>query len=137
VQAQILGISDRVLFLGQRTDVPCLLPAGDIHCQANTGAEAFGIAFIEALYAGLPVITTPIGGAMEIVDDSCGRLVAANDNDIDALSEILGILISHPIERASLPSGGKARTEYLSHPERQLNRLYSLLFQVVNQNVIT
>ncbi|MBK1988963.1 glycosyltransferase [Sphaerospermopsis aphanizomenoides BCCUSP55] len=133
-QTQKLGIADRVLFLGQRTDVQRLLAAADIHCQPNTGAEPFGIAFIEALYAGLPVVTTAIGGAMEIVDDTCGRLVAAND--IDALSQVLGRLISHPDERASLASGGKARAEYFCNPHKQINRLYSLLFQVVEQKAV-
>jgi glycosyltransferase involved in cell wall biosynthesis len=128
VQVQELGIADRVLFLGQRDDIPRLLAAADIHCQPNTGAEPFGIAFIEALYAGLPVVTTAIGGAVEIVDDSCGCLIPAHDTD--ALSQVLGMLISDPGERASLASGGKARADYLCNPERQLNRLYSLLSQV-------
>ncbi len=56
-----------------------LLAAADIHCQPNTGPEPFGITFIEALYAGLPVVTTSIGGALEIVDGSCGMLVEPND----------------------------------------------------------
>ncbi|WP_071191169.1 glycosyltransferase [Trichormus sp. NMC-1] len=133
VQVQELGIADRVLFLGQRSDVPNLLAAADIHCQPNTGAEPFGIAFIEALYAGLPVVTTALGGPLDIVDDSCGRLVAAND--IDALSQVVGTLISSPHERASLASGSKARAEYLCNPQQQLNRLYSLLSQVVKQEV--
>jgi len=57
-QAQKMGIAERVRFLGQRADVPRLLAAADIHCQPNTGPEPFGIAFVEALYAGLPVVTT-------------------------------------------------------------------------------
>jgi glycosyltransferase involved in cell wall biosynthesis len=134
VQVQKLGIADRVLFLGQRDDVPRLLAAADIHCQPNTGAEPFGIAFIEALYAGLPVVTTAIGGAMEIVDDTCGRLVAAND--INALSQVLGKLISDPDERASLASGGKVRADYLCNPEMQINQLYTLLSQVVEQKAV-
>ncbi|MEA5581255.1 glycosyltransferase [Nodularia harveyana UHCC-0300] len=134
VQVQQLGISDRVLFLGQRSDVPYLLAAADIHCQPNTGGEPFGIAFIEALYAGLPVVTTAMGAAVEIVDDSCGRLVAAND--IDALSQVLGTLISSANERASLSSGGKARAEYLCNPGKQLNQLYHLLSEVVEQEAV-
>jgi glycosyltransferase involved in cell wall biosynthesis len=134
VEVQELGIAERVLFLGQRSDVPSLLAATDIHCQPNTRPETFGIAFIEALYAGLPVVTTAMGGAMEIVDDSCGRLVAAND--IVALSQTLGILISSPQERASLASGGKARAEYLCNPEKQLTRLYSLLSQVIEKEAV-
>ncbi|RUR79690.1 glycosyl transferase [Chlorogloeopsis fritschii PCC 6912] len=134
VQARELGIAERVRFLGQRADVPRLLAAADIHCQPNTGAEPFGVAFVQALYAGLPVVTTAMGGAVEIVDDSCGRLVAAND--IKALSEVLASLISNPTERATLASGGKARADYLCNPQRQLNRLYSLLCRVVEQEAV-
>ncbi|MEH1845356.1 MAG: glycosyltransferase [Nostoc sp.] len=129
VQAQQLGIADRVLFLGQRNDVPRLLTAADIHCQPNTGAETFGIAFVEALYAGLPVVTTAIGGAVEIVNDSCGRLVAPND--INALSDVLSFLILNPSERAILATGGKPRAEYLCNPVQQLTHLYNLLFKMV------
>lgn len=132
-QVKTLGISEQVRFLGQRTDVPYLLASADIHCQPNSGSEPFGIAFIEALYAGLPVVTTAMGGAMEIVDDSCGRLVAPND--INALSDVLGALITNSSERATLASGGKSRAEYLCNPQRQLNQLYRLLSQVVKREV--
>ena len=75
-QATELGIRGRVRFLGQRSDVPRLLRAADIHCQPNLGPEPFGIAFIEALQARLPVVTTAMGGPLEIIDGSCGVLVA-------------------------------------------------------------
>ena len=78
-EAAALGIGSRVHFLGQRGDVARLLATADIHCQPNTGPEPFGITFIEALYAGLPVVTTAIGGALEIVDGSCGILVEPDD----------------------------------------------------------
>src|SRR2546426_1195229 len=57
-KATALGIADRVKFLGQRSDVPALLSAADIYCQPNVRPDAFGIAFVEALAAGLPVVTT-------------------------------------------------------------------------------
>ncbi|XHR81748.1 MAG: glycosyltransferase family 4 protein [Gloeotrichia echinulata GP01] len=133
LQAQQLGIAERVLFLGQRADVPRLLAAADIHCQPNTGGEPFGIGFVEALYAGLPVVTTAIGGAVEIVDDSCGRLVAPND--INALSDVLSFLILNPSDRAALAAGGKPRAEYLCNPVQQLRRLYNLLSEVPESKI--
>jgi glycosyltransferase involved in cell wall biosynthesis len=133
-QASELGISDRVLFLGQRSDVPHLLAAANIHCQPNILPEPFGIAFIEALYAGLPVVTTAIGGALEIVDESCGFLVAPND--IEALSEVLGSLINNPNERSTLASKGVERASQLCEPARQLHRLQNLLFQLVREEII-
>ncbi|MDR3638946.1 MAG: glycosyltransferase family 4 protein [Isosphaeraceae bacterium] len=119
------GIADRVRFLGQRSDVPRLLAAADIHCQPNTGPEPFGIAFIEALYAGRPVVSTRLGGAAEIVDDTCGILVPPGD--ANTLAEALTRLIDDPDARARLGAGGPARARQLCDPAEALTRLESLL----------
>jgi glycosyltransferase involved in cell wall biosynthesis len=124
-QAAALGIADRVRFLGQRADVPALLAAADIHCQPNTGSEPFGIAFVEALYARLPVVTTALGGALEIVDESCGILVPPADPR--TLADALGMLVRQPRLRASFGEGGPARARLLCDPSRQLTRLRDLL----------
>ena len=123
-----LGIADRVRFLGQRPDVPRLLAAADIHCQPNSGAEPFGIAFIEALHAGRPVVTTRLGGAAEIVDDSCGLLVTPDDSA--ALSVALARLIDEPETRMRLGAGGPARARALCDPSQALSRLETLLRSV-------
>jgi glycosyltransferase involved in cell wall biosynthesis len=115
------GVSDRVRFLGQRSDVPELLAAADVHCQPNTGPEPFGIAFIEALYAGLPVVTTALGGALEIVDETCGVLVPPADPA--ALAEALGQLILDAGQRARLGVAGPTRARHLCDPARQLARV--------------
>jgi glycosyltransferase involved in cell wall biosynthesis len=120
-EAAALGIGRRVNFLGQRGDVARLLNAADIHCQPNLGPEPFGITFIEALYAGLPVVTTSIGGALEIVDGSCGVLVAPNDPA--ALAGALGRLIEDRELRARLGTAGPARAAALCEPQAQMRAL--------------
>lgn len=70
-----LGLASRIKFLGQRNDIPSLMRAADVYCQPNIGPEPFGLAFVEALSAGLPVVTTAMGGAVEIVKSRCGTLV--------------------------------------------------------------
>ena len=47
-----------------------LMPAADVFCQPNLGPEPFGIVFIEALGRGLPVVSTTLGAALEIVTDA-------------------------------------------------------------------
>ena len=106
LQAHAAGIAARVRFLGERSDVPRLLAAADLLCQPNTGPEPFGVAFVEALYAQLPVVSTRIGGAAEIVDESCGRLVPPGDPS--ALAEILAHLIDDPTLRQRLGAAGPA-----------------------------
>ena len=123
--ADRLGVADRIRFLGERTDVRRLLAAADIHCQANLRPEPFGIAFVEALAAGLPVVTAAIGGALEIVDDSCGILVPPNDPA--ALAAALRRLIEDPVLRARLASAGPARARALCDPSAQMRRLVDAL----------
>jgi glycosyltransferase involved in cell wall biosynthesis len=80
---------------------------------------------VEALYAGLPVIATAIGGAQEIVDDSCGRLVRSGD--AGALRDALGELMGCTGMRQRLGSQGPARARALCDPEKQLLRMQAVL----------
>jgi glycosyltransferase involved in cell wall biosynthesis len=116
-----LKIEDRVRFLGQREDVPRLFRGADIYCQPNTTPEPFGLAFVEALEAGLPVIATALGGSVEIVDPSCGILVRPNDPM--ALARTLGHLLSDKGERVRLGHAGPGRASHLCDPEQQLDRM--------------
>jgi glycosyltransferase involved in cell wall biosynthesis len=120
-----LQISNRIRFVGQRSDVPRLLAAADVFCQPNSGPEPFGIVFVEALYAGLPVIATAIGGAQEIVDEVCGRLVRSGD--AGALRDALRELIGCSRMRQSLGSRGPARARALCDPKQQLLRMQTVL----------
>ena len=120
-----LGIADRVRFLGERRDVPQLMRAADIHCQPNNAPEPFGLAFVEALYASLPVVTTAIGGATEIVTPDCGVLVP--EGDPAALRGALSGLVGDPAQRRTLAAGGPGRAATLCDPARQLARLASVV----------
>jgi glycosyltransferase involved in cell wall biosynthesis len=118
-----------IRFLGQRDDVPALLTAADIHCQPNTAPEPFGIAFVEALFAGIPVVTTRLGGAVEIVNDTCGVLVPPGDPT--ALATALEELISNDANRESLGSNGPARAAGLCDVRARMRDLVGLLGEVV------
>ena len=122
--ASDLGVSDRVRFLGARGDVPRLLKAADIFCQPNQQPEPFGIVFIEALAAGLPIVTTAMGGALEIVDESCGLLV--QPDDVAALAQSLTQLIESPELPMMLGQAGPARARELCDPGMQMARLSEL-----------
>ena len=124
-KAERLGIADRVRFLGQRSDVPKLLAAADIFCQPNPAPESFGITFVEALWTGLPVITTAIGGGAEIIDESCGLLV--DPGNAAQLAESLRCLIESPQLRARLGSAGPQRARQLCDPAAQMKQMSELL----------
>jgi glycosyltransferase involved in cell wall biosynthesis len=120
-----LGIRERVRFLGQRTDVPQLMAAADIFCQPNLEPEPFGLVFVEALWAGLPVITSDIGGAVEIVDESCGLLV--KPGDAGSLAQSLDALIESPGLRARFGRAGVERARSLCDPASQMKKIEELM----------
>lgn len=122
------GIAERVRFAGQRSDIQKLLGASDIHCQPNLQAEPFGITFIEALYARLPVVTFAMGGAAEIINDSCGVLVPPGDTN--ALAEALRQLINDAALRSALGEAGPARARELCDAAAQLQNLHGALASV-------
>ena len=124
-RAQRLAIADRVEFLGQRADVRQLCAEADIFCQPNVEPDAFGIGFIEALSAGCPVVTSSIGGALEIVDDTCGMLVPPGD--VEALASAMSALMTNADERARLAAGGPRRAAALCDPARQVPRVAEVL----------
>jgi glycosyltransferase involved in cell wall biosynthesis len=126
-----LGIAERVRFLGQRADVSRLLAASDVYCQPNIGPEPFGIAFIEALHAGLPVLTTAQGGAREIVDETCGVLVPAGD--AKALAAALRRLVTDENLRARLGAAGPARARQLCDPATQMLKLHRALAAIISR----
>jgi glycosyltransferase involved in cell wall biosynthesis len=110
----------RIQLLGERDDIPLLMGAADIFCQPNTDPEPFGLVFVEALAAGLPVVTTRMGGALEIVDDSVGVMVSASE---DELAAALNALVEDDAFRTRLARRASARAGSLCDPEASLAAL--------------
>jgi glycosyltransferase involved in cell wall biosynthesis len=74
-----LGLGERVLFLGHRTDVPALLDLADV-VAIPSRAEGLSLFLLEALGAGRPVVAARAGGLAELVaDGEDGLLVPPED----------------------------------------------------------
>jgi glycosyltransferase involved in cell wall biosynthesis len=102
-----LGCLEMVRFLGFRADVPDLMMAADLVLLPSV-AEAFGLAAAEALYLGVPVVATRVGGIPEIVSDGVdGILVPPADSG--ALAEAIAGLLSDEPRRLNLAGAGRAK----------------------------
>lgn len=76
---ELLGLSDRVVFAGYRDDLPVVLSGLDIFVLPSW-SEGFGRANLEAMAAGLPIVSTNVGGIPEVVvDGESGLLVPPRD----------------------------------------------------------
>lgn len=127
-----MDLTGRVRFCGERRDVPSILAAADIYCQPNTEPETFGITYVEAMYASLPVVGSALGGALEIVDESSGYLTKPND-DVAVADAILS-LIADGAARARLGRAGAARAAALCEPQQRVRDLAALLKMLRNRS---
>ena len=112
------GLREAVHFLGQRGDVPDLLPAFDL-CALASESEGLSNALLEAMACGLPVVATAVGGNPELLEDGAlGRLVPPGDPV--ALGRALRELLADPAERSRLGAAARVRVLERHDPERAL-----------------
>ena len=112
--AEEMGIADRVDFMGDQESVSDILPAADVFLLPSQH-ESFGLAALEAMACGVPVVGSRIGGLPEvIVHEETGYL--CDPTDVACMNAIvLGLLRDEDLRRA-IGRAGRARAE------REFNR---------------
>jgi len=104
------GVGDRVHFLGNQDGIEVLLASADIFLLPSE-FESFGLAALEAMACGVPVVATSSGGIVEVVEDEIsGRLVPRGD--VDALAgACLDILSNEELQRQMGAAGRQRAAE--------------------------
>jgi glycosyltransferase involved in cell wall biosynthesis len=127
-QAAALGVAGAVRFLGRRADVGDLFAACDVFALP-AHREGLGVAALEAMAAGRPVVASAVGGLGEaVVDGRTGLLVAPGD--VTALTAALGRVLRDPPLRAALGAAGPARVAEGFLPE-QMVAAYEHLYREI------
>lgn len=92
--AKQLGIADHVVFLGFRKDIPELCNASDISAFPSK-IEGLGLAGIEAMAAGVPLISSNVHGILDyVIDGETGY--ACDPEDVDGFAKAIDKLANHP-----------------------------------------
>src|SRR5690606_14972180 len=100
------GVGDRVFLLGDRSDVPALLPAFSIFAMSSV-SEGYSIALLEACASALPIVATRVGGNAEIVADGVNGLVVP-PRSAEALAEAVLQLVEDPDRAEAMGHAGRA-----------------------------
>jgi glycosyltransferase involved in cell wall biosynthesis len=102
-----LGVRDRVMFLGSRSDTVELMAAFDVFVLPSV-VEGMSNALLEAMAAGRPVVATDVGGNPEVVvDGSTGLIVPPGD--ADQLAAAIQKLLDAPELAAEMGAAGRLR----------------------------
>jgi glycosyltransferase involved in cell wall biosynthesis len=125
-EARDLGIAQRVRLPGIRQDVTRLMAAADVFALSSS-TEGLPMAVLEAMSAGVPVVSTSVGGLKTLLTDGVtGLLVPPEDSR--ALAAALVRLLENPVERQRIGAAGKQLVTEEYTVERMCGR-YESLFQ--------
>ncbi|MBS3984044.1 MAG: glycosyltransferase [Selenomonadales bacterium] len=104
-----LGLSQKVLFLGVRRDVPALMNVADAYVMSSV-YEGLPMALLEAAASGLPIVATNVSGNSEAVPRDGGYLVPPGD--AEALAEaMVRVMALTAAERQSMGEAGRRHVE--------------------------
>ncbi|MDP2751077.1 MAG: glycosyltransferase family 4 protein [Rhodocyclaceae bacterium] len=114
IEAKIieLGIENRVQLVGQQNNPEDWLRALDIFVLPSYANEGVPQALLQAMFTGLPIVTTPVGAILEAVSDNETALIVPHKNSL-ALAAALTRLISD--SALGLRLGGAAREKAKMH----------------------
>lgn len=119
-----LGLTERVRFLGWRSDAVELLGALDVFCMSSRW-EGCPMVLLEAMAMSRPVVATDIGGVREIVvHEKTGLLVPPGDSE--ALAAAILRLLNTGHQREQMGTAGRHRVEREFSTERMLSAYASL-----------
>jgi glycosyltransferase involved in cell wall biosynthesis len=126
-----LGLTDAVSFLGRRDDVNELMLDADILIHPARW-EGFGLVLLEAMRAGLPVVSTRAGAIPEVVADGVTGLLVAPD-DPDQLAAAIIELIRDSARRQEMGEAGFKRLKRRFSPEQMARGVAAVYDAVLRQ----
>jgi len=109
VRVNQLGLTSRVHFLGLRTDIPDVLGAADIFALSSD-YEGNPLSVIEAMAAGLPTVSTAVGGVPELLQNGKEGFIVQPGHP-EELSEAMMILLGDAHLRRRMGAAAAARAK--------------------------
>ena len=97
----------RIVFAGERADVPELLPAFDVFALPSR-YEGLPVAIVEAMVCGIPVVATAVNAVPDVVVPGESGLLVSPQHP-GQLAAAIGYLLDHPAEAARMAATARTR----------------------------
>jgi glycosyltransferase involved in cell wall biosynthesis len=129
--ARRLGVADHVRFLGWQPNLTEPFRRWSVFVQPSI-EEGFGLAVLEAMAAGLPVVATQIGGLTELVVHGVTGLLVPPGSD-RGLAEAISTLLDDAARSRNMGLAGRERAERLFTVERMVDGILRVYDDVAHR----
>ena len=127
------NFQDRIRLTESRIDVAQFLSGLDVVVSASR-SEAFGLAIVEAMAGGVPVVATATPGACEIIrDNETGRLVPIND--VKAMAGTISLVLKNPEKRQQIAESARRMVTERFSLDRMVSDTEAVYRDVLKGNV--
>ena len=137
--AKELGVEDRIFFEKKvdNKEIPAYLKAADIFIRPSL-SEGQGISFLEAMAAGVPVITTPVGGIVDFLFDSKANPdklptgIFCEPRDPDSIVKALNRYLDNSALREKIINNAKTMVKEKYQWEGVVKRIEEIFIKTIN-----
>lgn len=122
--AKSRGVSDSVVFLGYRRDIPRICSCADVFLHTSY-QEGLPVAVMEAMACGTPIVASRIRGNVDLIEDDVNGFLCA-PQDVDGFVEKIRRVLDEPALAEELRSNGlqKIKGFDMSIVTKQLQKIY-------------
>jgi UDP-glucose:(heptosyl)LPS alpha-1,3-glucosyltransferase len=111
--AELKQVRERIIFISHRSNLWEYYAASDVFVFP-TIYEPFGLVIVEAMASGLPVITSRVAGAADVIIDGVNGLLLRNPSDVNDLAVKIELLLSNAELRKTMGERAREAAEKLS-----------------------
>jgi glycosyltransferase involved in cell wall biosynthesis len=130
--AEQLHINERVVFAGFRDNIAALMPGLDVMVHA-AAREGLGVAVLEAMAAGVPVVATRVGGVPDIIDDGISGLLV-RPGDTGAIAAAIERLLEDTALSQKLAERGRQHVASAFSIERMARAYLNLYRETLREH---
>jgi L-malate glycosyltransferase len=129
-RARVLGVAEDVVFLGEQDLVVPLLSASDVFLLPSA-QESFGLAALEAMACGVPVVAARVGGVPELVDEGVTGYLHDTD-DVEGMARSTMALLTNEDMHARM-SAAAARVAHERFCDTKIVPMYETYYREILQ----
>jgi N-acetyl-alpha-D-glucosaminyl L-malate synthase BshA len=129
------GLTGDVEFLGERADLPAVLREADLFLLPSE-TESFGLAALEAMACGVPVVASAVGGLPEVIPDGEVGFLRP-PGDVAALTEAAGRLLGDERLRREMGAAARRRAETHYRVDPAIDRYLAIYRRVLSPSSST